>query len=240
MEAQPNRPEPAATGVTPVASADIYWISVQIDPVYESAVDADHLHALTCFVLQAEGRRGPLEVGITVTTDEEIHSLNKQYLDHDYTTDVLSFGAEDRPRAQPAAAPEADPSEGAEQDTVAAGDYIAEGYEGDVEESGAELPADEPDAAGAAEGTDSDSALASAVSFVTPPGWPVYLGDVVISYDTAATQAADYGHAPAAEVDVLLVHGLLHLLGYDDTADAARAAMHGRQDVLLAAFGRQA
>lgn len=43
---------------------------------------------------------------------------------------------------------------------------------------------------------------------------PVW-GDVVISYDTAARQARTYGHSLAYEVRVLLVHGILHLLGYD-------------------------
>jgi rRNA maturation RNase YbeY len=191
-------------------------------------------------VLQTEGRLGPLEVGVTVTTDQEIHALNQEYLGHDYTTDVLSFGAEGAPRAQPAAGPEPEPTEGADEDTIPATEYIVEGFEGDEEPSRADVPLDEPDATDAAEGTDSDSAQASAVDFVTPPGWPVYLGDVVISYETAVAQAADYGHDPAAEVDVLLVHGLLHLLGYDDASDADSARMRTRQDALLAAFARHA
>jgi len=41
------------------------------------------------------------------------------------------------------------------------------------------------------------------------------LGDVVISLDTAARQAADHAHAPWREVLVLAAHGLLHLLGFD-------------------------
>jgi probable rRNA maturation factor len=233
MEAQSSRPEGMDAGIRTVASDDNYWISVQIEPAYEAALDADHLHALACFVLQAESRRGPLEIGITITTDQEIHSLNKQYLAHDYATDVLSFGAEGGPRAAGSEEPDPDATEGAEVDTVPAPDYITEGYEGDVESSGAAVPLDDEDDA---EGADSDSAQALSVGFVTPPGWPTYLGDVVISYDTAAAQAADYGHPPTAEVDVLLVHGLLHLLGYDDTADADRTRMHARQDEILGLF----
>lgn len=41
------------------------------------------------------------------------------------------------------------------------------------------------------------------------------LGDVVISVDTAARQAAEYDAPLEREVDRLLIHGLLHLLGYD-------------------------
>jgi rRNA maturation RNase YbeY len=57
------------------------------------------------------------------------------------------------------------------------------------------------------------------------------LGDVVISIDTAAAQAR-VGHVPlAARLDVLLIHGVLHLLGYDhevSAAEARRMARHAR------------
>ncbi len=57
------------------------------------------------------------------------------------------------------------------------------------------------------------------------PGQPRLLGDVVISLDTAARQAARRGAAVLDEVRTLLAHGLLHLLGYDherSPADARR------------------
>ena len=44
---------------------------------------------------------------------------------------------------------------------------------------------------------------------------PEILGDIVISIDTATRQAGEYGHSIAEEVRTLLVHGFLHLLGYD-------------------------
>lgn len=44
---------------------------------------------------------------------------------------------------------------------------------------------------------------------------PELLGDIVISVPTAARQAADAGHSLTAELDRLLVHGVLHLAGYD-------------------------
>jgi rRNA maturation RNase YbeY len=236
MPDQRNRPDAeAGTGATTVASPDNYWISVQIAPDYSVQLDADRLHRLATFTLQAEDRREAVEVGITITNDQEIHTLNKQYLDHDYPTDVLSFGA-DTVHARQNSADAGEAGEGVEEETVSATEYVTEGYEGDVERSGADLPLAEEDDS---EGADNESAQASAVPFVTPPGWPTYLGDVVISYDTAVMQAGDYGHTPAAEVDVLLVHGLLHLLGYDDHDPAERERMHGRQDELLAAFARE-
>lgn len=53
----------------------------------------------------------------------------------------------------------------------------------------------------------------------TPDGGDV-LGDVVISLDTAARQAAERGVTIAAEVRDLLIHGILHLLGYDHEVSA--------------------
>jgi probable rRNA maturation factor len=49
------------------------------------------------------------------------------------------------------------------------------------------------------------------------------LGDVVISLDTAARQAAELGHDLEHEVSRLLVHGVLHLLGYDHERGGAAA-----------------
>lgn len=47
------------------------------------------------------------------------------------------------------------------------------------------------------------------------------LGDVVISLDTAGRQAAERGHSRRQELERLLVHGLLHLLGFDHELSAA-------------------
>lgn len=72
-----------------------------------------------------------------------------------------------------------------------------------------------------------------------PPGEAVpLLGEIVVSHETAAAQAAAYGHGPAREVAFLCLHGVLHLLGYDDADETERAAMLARQAEILAAFER--
>lgn len=63
-----------------------------------------------------------------------------------------------------------------------------------------------------------------------PGGLERQLGDIVICHAQAARQAADAGVEPLAEVRTLLVHGLLHLLGYDHEADTGE--MLARQDEL--------
>lgn len=61
-----------------------------------------------------------------------------------------------------------------------------------------------------------------------------YLGDVVISYDRARAQAHAAGWRIADELDLLAVHGTLHLLGYDDLQPRARENMWKRQEQILA------
>jgi rRNA maturation RNase YbeY len=63
-----------------------------------------------------------------------------------------------------------------------------------------------------------------------------YLGDVAISLERAREQAPSYGHSWEEECATLLVHGLLHLLGYDDGTEPERRRMEARQERLLAAF----
>jgi probable rRNA maturation factor len=70
-----------------------------------------------------------------------------------------------------------------------------------------------------------------------PPGAPRMLGDVVVSVETARRQAAERGHDEEAELGLLLVHGLLHLLGEDHDTAARKKKMWARQAELLAALG---
>lgn len=60
-----------------------------------------------------------------------------------------------------------------------------------------------------------------------------YIGDVVISYDRARAQAKAAGWRIADELDLLAVHGILHLLGHDDLKPRPRARMWKRQQDIL-------
>ena len=63
------------------------------------------------------------------------------------------------------------------------------------------------------------------------------MGDVVISPSRAAEQAADTGRTLADEIDVLVVHGILHLAGYDHGTPADRRKMDRAQRKVLDSLG---
>ncbi len=74
--------------------------------------------------------------------------------------------------------------------------------------------------------------------FVTAPENPPYLGDVVISYQRALAQAEELGHAVAEELRLLVIHGILHLLGYDHQEEADARKMREKEDRTLAKVRR--
>jgi probable rRNA maturation factor len=70
-----------------------------------------------------------------------------------------------------------------------------------------------------------------------PPDTPAILGDVVLCPSVAATQAPGYDRSPHGELQLLVVHGLLHLLGMDHADPDEERAMFGLTDELLASYG---
>jgi probable rRNA maturation factor len=67
-------------------------------------------------------------------------------------------------------------------------------------------------------------------------GVPGLLGDVVLCPEVAERQAPDHGRTASGELDLLLVHGILHLLGHDHARADERADMFALTDALLADF----
>jgi probable rRNA maturation factor len=61
-------------------------------------------------------------------------------------------------------------------------------------------------------------------------------GDIVISVDTAALNASDAGWALENELQFLVLHGILHLLGWDDSDPDRRTRMLARQSDILEAW----
>lgn len=64
-----------------------------------------------------------------------------------------------------------------------------------------------------------------------------YLGDLILAYPYAAAQAARYGYPMQTELQLLVVHGCLHLLGYDHDTDENQATMWASQHAILTSLG---
>jgi probable rRNA maturation factor len=127
-------------------------------------VDVARLEHAVAAVMNGEGIENAT-ISVAVVDDPAIHALNKQYLEHDYPTDVLSFVLEE-----------------------------------------------------------SDEALE---------------GEVIVSVDTAETQAQDYGWSFDEELTLYVIHGSLHLVGYDDHTDEDRNEMRLLEERYLKAIGLQ-
>ena len=71
-------------------------------------------------------------------------------------------------------------------------------------------------------------------TFVTPPDGIVHLGEVIISYPQAVIQAEERQHSVQKEVATLVIHGILHLLGYDHDESEREGRMRARESEILA------
>jgi probable rRNA maturation factor len=132
-------------------------ITIRVYQKFSSRVERARLVRIAQKALRAEHASTQTSLSIYITTDTEIHKLNRAFHATDSATDVLAF----------------------------------------------------------------------------PSATPDYLGDIVISYDTAKRQAHDAGWRIADELDLLAVHGILHLLGYDDLTPRKRVKMWRRQSEIL-------
>jgi probable rRNA maturation factor len=69
--------------------------------------------------------------------------------------------------------------------------------------------------------------------FVSPPDGIRHLGEVVISCPQAVKQAQEQGHGVARELALLIVHGILHLLGYDHELPEEEQKMRNKENEIL-------
>ena len=69
--------------------------------------------------------------------------------------------------------------------------------------------------------------------FVNPPDGTRHLGEVIISYPQAVAQAAEQQHPVEREVALVIVHGVLHLLGYDHARPEDERRMRAKEAAIL-------
>ncbi len=116
-----------------------------------------------------------IEISVRLTSDEEVHALNRQYRQKDKPTNVLSF------------------------------------------------PMVQPD-------------LIETVTQNSDDG-EVLLGDIVLAHGVCVAEASERGISPEIHATHLLVHGVLHLLGYDHMNDDEAEAMEAIERDALASLG---
>lgn len=77
----------------------------------------------------------------------------------------------------------------------------------------------------------------AALPFAAPPGEPLPLGDLVACVPVVVREAAEQGKALEAHWAHILMHGCLHLFGYDHVTDPQAETMEARERALLGRFG---
>ncbi len=69
--------------------------------------------------------------------------------------------------------------------------------------------------------------------FVPPPDGVLHLGEVIISYPQAVMQAEEHRHSIKREIAILIIHGVLHLLGYEHDTPELKRLMSAREKEIL-------
>lgn len=178
--------------------------------------------------LERVGVTESVEVSVLITTDEGIHTLNRDFRGKDEATDVLSFPLLDHPIVEAPAdqlwQPGDDDAEADDDDDFSddfADDDGEQALKGKIV-----LLEDGADEEGFDDEYDEDSEI-----------WPTHLGDIAIARETTLRQAQQAGHSAAFELAFLFVHGVLHLIGFDDHTEAGYQAMVAHQEAVLAEAG---
>jgi probable rRNA maturation factor len=77
------------------------------------------------------------------------------------------------------------------------------------------------------------------IAFINPPDGLVHLGEVIISYPQALLQAEESGHSIKKEMAALIVHGVLHIRGYDHEVAEMEPAMKARESAILSLLEKE-
>ena len=157
-------------------------IEKEIEPAFSFAYEK-LAEEIVSFALRHEDFCYEAEINLTLTDNEGIHALNRQYRGVDAPTDVLSFPM---------------------LSFDAPGDFLA--LEDDYEDN------------------------------FNPDTGEILLGDIILSVDRVRSQAKEYAHSERREYAFLIVHSVLHLLGYDHMTDEEAAQMEEKQRQILEAM----
>ncbi len=235
---QTTEPMPAADDEQEITLTFSFEPQATLDELF--GISDETLFQAFDLALERVGVKESVEVSVLITTDEGIRALNREYRGKDEPTDVLSFPLLDHPLVDAPADQLWQPPELEELDALAAdqalGDDVSDDFDEELDEEDGE---DEQSLKGMIVIMGDDgSGVEGEDPFDADQGvWPTHLGDIAISRETTIRQAQQAGHSPAFEVAFLFVHGVLHLVGFDDHTDAGYQAMVAHQEAVLAQAG---
>ena len=78
-----------------------------------------------------------------------------------------------------------------------------------------------------------EQAGGNSVPFVPPPDGKIHLGEVLIAYPQAVIQAEEHQHSTKREIAILIIHGVLHLLGYEHDKPELEREMRARETEIM-------
>lgn len=178
----------------------------------QSALDFDEnsLHAAVLKALAIEQVSSAV-LSISIVDDSAIHVINRDHLQHDYPTDVISF----------------------QLDFVSADELHADDdYEEDAEDEDEESPDDEEDTT-----DDVDDVRSGELLSEGRAAGAAIEGEIIASAEMAVTMAGDGKWSAEAELILYVVHGLLHICGYDDLTPEEKCIMRARERAILRELG---
>jgi len=146
-------------------------------------VNRPRLTAIVEATLESE-KVAAAEISVALVDDQRIHEINREFLQHDYPTDVISFL---------------------------------------LESSGG------PSKSAAAKKRGKSAGRGAATATKLRGAGKRLGGEIIISAEMAVRMAADYDWRPTQELALYLVHGLLHLCGYDDLTPEEQRLMRARE-----------
>lgn len=202
-----------------------YVVHIQIDPEFRGRVDKEQLSARAKATL-AHHALPAGELTVVFTDDAQVQALNQQFRSIDAPTDVLSFPALEF--AQPG---DIDPIE------IKASSPSED--QRDATDSPNQTPNQTPNSTCTSTPTSTSTSTSAEpnLDLKLPPQLASeldsYLGDIIIAVPYTERQACQHNRTLQDEMDLLVVHGVLHLLGYDHASDAEEARMWAVQREIL-------
>lgn len=151
-------------------------------------------------------------LSISIVDNSAIHKINRDHLQHDYPTDVISF----------------------QLDFVSAGDLQCDDEVENDDEDLLDEDYSEDDA-----DIDDDSVDVTDCELLTEgrAAGAAIEGEIIASAETAVSMATDGKWSAEAELILYIVHGLLHICGYDDLTPEEKCIMRARERAILSELG---